>query len=207
MAWKEEDNNTPIVWFGTIPSTVTNYDVVKVPYVVYDPAYSTGRTFDINLRRDGKTYTSRDIEYNGTSFLIWNISDYALGKNEYGITRGSATRDFEFEIVADTTRNMDIVTAGLYLNLDSTGRSNAEKTFNRNQWTYTNKLSPSTSFNVEFNDFNWYNNGWIEDETGISALRISNGASIDIPLTKVLKTSNLDGARWTFEFRFKVHNV
>jgi hypothetical protein len=131
--------------------------------------------------------------------LTWNISDYAVGTNNYGITRGGRTRDFEFEVEADTSRDMDIYETGLYLNLDSIGRSNAELASNREVWTYTNKLSPPKTFDVIMNDFNWYNNGWIEDVNGTSALRISNGASIEIPLTDIMKSAGLERS-WTFEF-------
>lgn len=206
MAWVKTNETTPIIWFGEIPSSVVNYDVARIPYMVYDPLYSEGREFDIDLRKEFKAYSQRTISYSSSTMLYWNISDYSVGSNNYGITRGGRTRDFSFEVEADTSRDMDILETALYLNLDSIGRSNSELASNREKWNYTNKLSPSKTFNVNMNDFNWYNNGWIEDASGISALRISNGASIDIPLTDIMKSAGLDRS-WTFEFQFKVRNV
>jgi hypothetical protein len=46
----------------------------------------------------------------------------------------------------------------------------------RKQWSYK-------SIKASLNNFNWYNNGWVLDENSRSCLRISNGASVEIPLT------------------------
>ena len=207
MAWIEPEKTNPIIWFGKIPEKVTNYSVVQIPYMVYDPSYPEGREFEIELRKEFADYSPRKITYNSKNMLMWNISDYSVGKNNYGISRGGRTRDFEFEIEADTSRDLNVLTTGLYLNLDSTGRSNSEIPSIRQTWNYTNNLSPSKSFEARLNNFNWYNNGWIEDENGISVLRVSNGASVEIPLDSILKQQKLGGAKWTFEFRFKVRNV
>jgi len=58
---------------------------------------------------------------------------------------------------------------------------------------------------VVFNNFNWYNNGWITDDDGETCLRISNGASINIPLN-VMNSKKLSDSL-AFELVFKVRNV
>lgn len=99
---------------------------------------------------------------------------------------------------------MEIATSGLFLNLTSEGRSNNENKTSREIWSYTNASNETTA--VKFNNFNWYNNGWILDETTEKpCLRISNGASVSIPL-KVLQNETLKDSL-TFEFQFKLRNV
>lgn len=206
FAWSEEDNTTPIIWFGNIPETVTNYSVASVEYMVYDPNVAEGRTFEIQLYRDGTELpeSPKNIAYDSTKLLTWNISNYEIGLNEFSIVRSGVRRDFSITAEADTNRDMEILTTNLYLSLDSKGRSNNEASYNRNKWTFTN--SNGKEFVPEFIDFNWYNNGWIEDESNVSALRISNGAQLSIPMQEILKNSALQNSL-TFEFQFKIRNV
>ena len=58
---------------------------------------------------------------------------------------------------------------------------------------------------AQFNNFNWYNNGWVTDDEGNTCLRISNGASIRIPL-QVMRSQVLSSG-YTFEFVFNLRNV
>lgn len=206
FAWVEANATTPIIWFGNIPKTVTNYSVASVEYMVYDPGIAEGRSFEIQLMRNGNDLpeSPKSIAYDSTKLLVWNISNYEIGLNEFSIIRSGLRRDFQIIAEADTSRNMEILTTNLYLALDSKGRSNNEASYNRNKWSFTN--SNNKQFNPIFSDFNWYNNGWIEDENNISALRISNGASLSIPMEDILKNSQLQDSL-TFEFQFKIRNV
>ena len=63
-------------------------------------------------------------------------------------------------------------TDGLLLYLSSASRSNNEA--NPAVWTYGNIA-------CTFSGFNWRSNGWVEDEDGIVALRVSGGAQVTIP--------------------------
>lgn len=206
FAWAEPGVTTPIIWFGNKPDVVTNYSVASIEYMVYDPSVAEGRTFEIELLKEGIKLpeSPKTIAYDSTKMLTWNISNYDIGTNEYSITRSGVRKDFTLVAEADSNRNMEISDTNLYLSLDSKGRSNNEASYNRNKWSFTNKNGKE--FNPDFIDFNWYNNGWIEDESNVSALRISNGAKLDIPLSDILKTSALSNS-YTFEFQFNIKNV
>ena len=206
FAWAEIGNTTPIIWFGKKPDKVTNYSVASVEYMVYDPTIAEGRNFEIELLKEGTKLpeSPKTVAYDSKGMLTWNISNYSIGNNEYSISRSGVRRDFALYAEADNTRNMEISTTNLYLSLDSKGRSNNEASYNRNKWSFTNKNGKE--FNPDFINFNWYNNGWIEDEKNISALRISNGASLEIPLPDILNTSALQNS-YTFEFQFNIKNV
>lgn len=206
FAWAEPGNTTPIIWFGKKPDKVTNYSVASVEYMVYDPSIAEGRNFEIELLKEGTKLpeSPKTVAYDSTKMLVWNISNYDIGQNEYSMTRSGVRRDFSFLAEADSNRTMEISDTNLYLSLDSKGRSNNEASYNRNKWSFTNKINQT--FNPDFIDFNWYNNGWIEDEKNVSALRIANGAKLDVPLPGILNTSALANS-YTFEFQFNIKNV
>lgn len=207
FAWVEPGNTNPIIWFGEKPDVITNYSVASVNYMVYDPTVDEGRSFEIELFKEGIKLpeSPRIISYNSDKMLAWNISNYTIGLNEYSIARTGVRREFQFTAEADTSRDMEIINTNLYLSLDSKGRSNNEASYNRNKWSYTN--SNGQEFIPVFNNFNWYNNGWIENDiTNFSALRISNGAELEISTPDILKTSKLNDSL-TFEFQFEIKNV
>jgi hypothetical protein len=126
----------------------------------------------------------------------WPVVNYQKGTNSLTIKCGDKIEPIEVKVIEDTIRDLDILKSGLHLNLDSKGRSNRENKTSRSNWSYTNLSNETTK--VVFNNFNWYNNGWILDENKNSCLRISNGASISIPLS-VLNVENLTHGL-TFEF-------
>ena len=99
---------------------------------------------------------------------------------------------------------MDILSGGLVLNLDSSGRSNEENISSRTSWI-SKGTEKATA--VNFNNFNWYNNGWISDvyTDGSTALRLTNGASISIPITDIFNEP--EGSNTTIDIEFKPRNV
>ena len=132
--------------------------------------------------------------------------------NYYTISCGQedneARREISFRVVEDPTRaGMKLATSGLRFLFDASGRSNSESATNRIKYSYTDK--DNNTISAKFENFNWYNNGWVTDaETGNTCLRISNGATFRIPLKQTrFATSNASNQSHTFEFQFKVRNV
>ena len=204
MAWAEEGETTPIIWFPYGYKTkIENYDDYVVEYRVYNPLSEQS---EMHIYRNGVQIPISPLTVNSQSTSVSTqklaLTDYELGTNIYLMTVGSASKELSFEVVESTSRDMNIDTAGLVLNLDSTGRSNSENIQNREIWKYQD-------IQVQLNNFNWYNNGWIMDENGRSCLRISNGASIRIPIPNNLNILNSISlySSLTFEFRFKVRNI
>ena len=204
IAFVDEGNSSPLVWYGSIPEKIVNHDKLNLQYMVYDPA-SPDRT-SIRRYMNGKEIASLDnIAYSDKSWLIWNVANYQLEDNEFTIQCGTTSASVNVFVQEDENRDLNILTGpDLYLNLTSSGRSNSENETLRQEWIY--QRSNGTKSVVKFNNFNWYNNGWIQDdETGDSVLRISNGASIEIPVS-VMNTRDLD-SNLTFELQFKLRNV
>lgn len=201
LAWVDDTTSAPIIWFpnGT-PDSVSQYSVVNIEYMV----------FDIEKSKDMKVYLLKGEETTGTELSlnytpgvphIWTLNELVVGTNEFSIKCGNTERRFSIDCVALTERDLSVIKEGLILNLDASGRSNNEDVENRYSWPRGNRTN-----GIKFNDFNWYNNGWITDEkTGLTCLRISNGASISIPFTK-LNSEQLE-KHLALEFRFKIRNV
>lgn len=201
LAWVDDTTSAPIIWFpnGT-PESVAQYSTVNIEYMV----------FDVNKSKDMKVYLFKGEETTGTELSldytpgvphIWTLNELEVGTNEFRIKCGNTERRFSIDCVALTERDLSVIKDGLILNLDATGRSNNEDVENRYSWPRGNKTN-----GIKFTNFNWYNNGWITDEsTGFTCLRISNGASISIPFTK-LNSEQLEKSL-ALEFRFKIRNV
>jgi hypothetical protein len=93
---------------------------------------------------------------------------------------------------------MKIAEAGLRYVFNASGRSNSESPASRIKCSYNNG---ETTIDAQLENFNWYNNGWVLDDTGNTCLRISNGAKFTIPLAQTrFATQNASNQSHTFEF-------
>ena len=202
----------PIIWLGNYQSDYYNYDSIQIPFMVYNPASPASAT--VNLKKNGQDIAGspRTISTEGSggnrSWNIFEIADADIDVlNYYSISCGSTERTITFTVTQDPNRTMEIVRkADLALSFDATGRSNSESESNRALISDSNTkaLIPSV-----FTDFNWYNNGWVLDNNKKTCLRISNGASLRLPIgTMTLNNQNLVNEQSvTFELEFKVRNV
>lgn len=201
VAFVDSDSTAPLIWLSEYPEKIVDHDKLSLKFMVYDPANTT-----TTVRRyiNGDEITElEDISYSATNWITWNISNYKIGKNTFALQCGTTTKEIIIYVEEDTVRDLDIVSAGLLVNLDTLDRSNRENRTSREKWecTYNNVTTK-----VKFNNFNWYNNGWLDDaETGNSILRVSNGASIEVPLS-VMNLPDLSSSL-TFEMRFRLRNV
>lgn len=197
----ENGNMTPIIWLGDYPTSITDHDALLIPYMVYDPEDPDhGEVYYyLNGNKLASTY---EVAYSSTSWAYWRVINYIVGSNTLKIetTNGKTEKIFTVNVEQDS-RNMNIVENNALLIYDAEGRSNKENVSSKTTWLSTGSLKTA----VEFNNFNWYNNGWITDDEGNTCLRISNGASIRIPL-QVMRSQVLSSG-YTFEFVFNLRNV
>ena len=120
-----------------------------------------------------------------------------------GVNENETRREVSFKVLKDPNRlNMKTATNKLRYTFDARGRSQSESAATRDKYV-------NNGIEAIFENFNWYNNGWITDkETGDTCLRISNGAKLTIPIGETIFAGTADGQRsHTFEFQFKVRNV
>lgn len=206
IAYAQDGKEDPIIWLQNYPSEIVDHDKLILKYKVYNPKDAARAEVHLYRNQEEIPTSPVEVEYL-TDNLVWEqwaITNYEVGTNIFTITCGNISRDIEILVKKDELRDLNVIDTGLLLFLDSKGRSNKENKTSREKWSYTTKDGKKTT-DVTFNNFNWYNNGWIIDDNGDSCLRISNGANISIPLD-VLPTASL-ATPLTFEFQFKLRNV
>ena len=202
----EAGNTEPVIWLGNYQSEYYNYDPIKIPFLVYDPANTASAR--ITLKKNGTEIASSPRDINTSSLDKWNyfeITDADLDMvNRYSIGCGDIERSISFMVSQDPNRTMEAVKQDyLQLEFESRGRSNNESVVNRQIWT-----TKDGNIKAAFEDFNWYNNGWVLDDDNNTCLRISNGAKFSIPLGAMTFAST-DSSKQSnsIEVQFKVRNV
>ena len=214
LAWVDSSSDVPLIWFDSLPDTVVNYDNVIIKYQVYNPvseANHTTATVNLLKEREAIPNSPISITYNQNTWIEWDISSlYHINGiedtvNNFSIACGAVRRDFSFIVTSRGARDLGLVNENsLVLNLSSAGRSNNEDIAVRSTWAYTD-ANTSTTYGTTFTNFNWFNNGWKDDNSGLGAyLSVANGASATIDF----KPIELNGASsTTIELRFRVRNI
>lgn len=209
------NENTPIIWTNGYKDLYYDYEIIKIPFQVYDPLNSNakvvlykGNTYYNNTEEDSTLSITRDEA--SPSFSIWEITNAEIGNsNNYALSCGEEKRNVRYEInfsVEETDKLKLALQDNLVLNFDATGRSNQESLTNRRKWV--NPIEKYSKYTGKFSEFNWYNNGWIQDEDNQTCLRISNGASFEIGFEPMIMGTDINGkSSWTVEMQFKISNV
>lgn len=196
----EQGNSTPIIWMGTFKNKYYNYETITIPYMVYNP--SNVNSVHIIYNRNNSNIGEVNIT-NMTEYTYWEIPYEGLGVSTYKIICGDVFRQFTITIERDPERPMEIIKqSALKFNFDPTGRSNNESKANRQKYS-NNGISAS------FNNFNWHNNGWGKWDDDIqTSLKISNGASLEIPIGNlVFSGSTANELSNTVEVQLKLTNI
>lgn len=163
---------------------VGQYEQVKFEFVAYDPTTTPAdlavyrndiKTQNVSVPRTTQVYTNRFLE-KGT-----NQMKFKCGVTEYNF----------YIDVNESGIDLNETTSGLQLKLTASGRSNSEST--PSEWTYN-------SIRTTFNGFDWNSNGWTGD-----ALKLTNGANIEIGYTPFKSDATTTGA--TYEMELMCSNV
>jgi hypothetical protein len=127
IAVEEPGNDTPIIWFGNNPTEIVEHDKLSIYYKVYTPGAikSEVRLYTNQLEIPTSPYIAT-YDQNNLDWEEWQVTDYELGNNIFTLTCGKQKRSVEVKVKEDSLRDLNILKNGLYLNLDSKGRSNKE---------------------------------------------------------------------------------
>lgn len=201
----------PVIWLGDYQEEYYNYDTIQIPFLVWDPANTTTAKVHLYKNKIELESSPRDIT-DFSQFSYWEIADAEMNAlNSYQISCGETDekyveREINFKVVKDPNRDMTVEQAGLLLDFSATGRSNSESAAKRQIWSYT--LNDEKKY-ATFEDFNWYNNGWVMDsEINTSCLRISNGAKLTIPFQSMVFAAGVSGQEsHTVEMQFRIKNI
>ena len=208
IATKKANDTTPIIWLGDYKETYYEYDVIQIPFRVYDPLNTSEALvyfYKNNILIEDEPRTITD----NSNFSIFEIAEGDLGMvNYYTIKCRDTKREISFIVEKDSTRPDFHIQKkdSLILSFEAKGRSNTESKTQRSNWSYTNQKGQVCK--AEFTNFNWYNNGWMTDEKKNTVLRISNGAEFTIPLEPMqFMGQSTDKESNSFELQFKIRNV
>ena len=217
IAWRDPLDETPVIWIGEVPELVINYNEAIIPFMVYNP-----QTEADNQKTDVYLYYSDDggvnftelptspmqVFYTGGAWHQWDVTniykaDEGAGKlNIFRLSVGGTVRDVDLYVTTDGSRDLGLVNENaLLVNLNSVGRSNAETSLSRSNWA-------SGTHAMEFNYFNWYNNGWLNNNDGRgSYLSVANGASARLNIGDLVLNNSSTNVDYSFEIRFRVRNI
>ena len=218
-----DNSNKPIIWLGDYKTEYYSYDVIQIPFYVFDPQTNAPVVYfkknNVELDNSPQTIT------NTGSYSYFEIANAELGVlNRYSISCGEGdnetVRYIELTVVQDPNRTDFGVQKTNFLtyeiNTIGSGRSNNESDIKRQTLSYTytvkeNNVDAQRTISAKFNNFNWYNNGWARDENNKTCLRISNGAQLSIPLGQMVFATPSGNAATdlshSIELMFKIRNV
>lgn len=207
------ENVPPIIWSPFMDSKADNYTTIKIPYNIYDPNSDKG-AYKVQFFINSEEVKTENINYNEGRWNEWSISDYNVDPNAdkdegtpntFIIQCGLAQKIFNVNIISKSTA-LDAVKDHLVLYLNARGRSNNELPARRSVWNNRGTATNNSIGlgDVKLNGFNWANNGWKDEDGEGGCLRVSNGASVSIPLKTMANTT---AGSFTYEFDFKVRNA
>ena len=191
-------NATPIIALDNVVESATQGEMVSIEYSVYNPA-KLACDIALNIyNADGTVYSTQEITVD-RSRQTWNTRKYPVGKVKFEVSYASGentyTRYKEIT-VAESDIDVAAATTGLELFLSSAGRSNNEA----DPAVWTDGDTTTTFANV-----NWNSSGWVEDEEGDVALRLSGDATAEISFQPFASDFKANGK--TIEFEFAVRDV
>lgn len=166
-------SDVPVITSSYNATNVKQYDTINIPYAVYNPA---AMETDIVINVNGDQYSSLKVDRN-TQIFSYQVE--TAGELTIEVVSGSVgSPDYAHKVWTLTVDPVDIdveaETEALALYLTSKGRTNSEALEARQQWKYNDISATLTGFN-------WKINGWLNDNEGITVLRLNGEARVQIP--------------------------
>ncbi len=202
IIWYRVSESTPIIASSYNATTVTQFATVNIPYTVYTPGSQVSDVVikvgervisEISVDRTKQTFSYR---FNNAGSQTVTITTGTAGT-----AGGAVSKNILFTVIAADI-DCHAETENLSLYLSSASRSNNEA--NPAIWTYT-PTGTSTTIAATFSNFNWKSDGWMIDDDGITALRISGDARLTIPYKPFAQDFRSTGK--TIEIEFATRDV
>ena len=185
---KVQGNTTPIIATDWNKATVEQFDTLNIPYIVYDPVSLSTK---VSLS-DGGTPTELTVD---RTKQVWSYRVANEGAFTLSIACGPTIVLLEMT-ATPTSIDVKAETNDLSLYLTSYGRNNHEDT--PSEWKYGD-------VNAVLTGFNFTSDGWVNDDDGITVLRVSGDARVEIPVQ--LFASDFRTTGKTIEIEFASRSV
>ena len=212
-----EDEDATYVIITEAPERCLSYETPAVKYWVCNTAQTSG-TNNVVISVNGRRVENQPEppqQQEGVE-LIQFLTKLEANKTNICTITANNSGSRSVQIYCEYSNIFDPYKEGDVLLLNSDGRTNDTSKELRENWKYVN--SKKQTITPIFQDFNWLNdgNGWImdlderypiEENKQRTRLRITNGASLAIPLD--LFSNPVYGASdgYTLEFEFKPYNL
>ena len=170
IIWIDAESTTPVIGCAVTKLSVTQYNTVLVPYVVYDPLHNPATiTLAVDDVKTSTLTVSRTEQ-------TWSYKPSVTGEHKLTITCGDTIKTIT-ATVDELGIDVSPVTTNLAIDFNPAGKTNADET----------KLWTDGTYHLTVSDnFDWSNGGYQIDEDGDTYFCVKAGttAVIDYPLFK-----------------------
>ena len=161
-------NQDPIVTCSFHETSVKQYTTIHIGFSVYNPASMNAEAI---IKRNGAVISTQTV---GRSKQDFAVRMDTVGDFTFEISSGAVSRSFSLT-VTESDIQIEAETEALALYLTSAGRSNSEE--NRSIWRYGDIVA-------QLDCFNYASDGWQKDTQGITVLRVSGDARVQMRRSK-----------------------
>lgn len=164
----EEGATTPLLSSVYTTDTITQGELVSIPFTVYDPVNLEAQVV-LSISKDGEIYSENTRTVDSTR-QTWSVRDYPIGEVLFTITYGVISKTHKVTVVENDIQ-VTIKETDLEFQLTSAGRSNEDD--DRDVWA-------DGDVTTTFQYVNWDSSGWVEDSNGDIVLRLFGDAKATI---------------------------
>ena len=193
ILYVEDDATTPMIASAYSVESVTQGELINIPFIVYDPSnMETGITLTISQDNEVYSTSTRTV---GRTRQVWSTRNYPVGRVVFTITYGNVIKSHTITVVENDI-DVAVKETDLEFQLKAAGRSNTDN--DRDVWT-------SGDVTTTFECINWESTGWVNDEYGDTALRLSGDAKATINFMPFQTDARQTGR--TIEMEFAIRDV
>ena len=174
-------------------ATQPQYASIAIPFTVYDPVSPTA---EVKIYANDELLSTQTVDRSEQSYTYRATE---AGPLKIDIKCHGTTKTFNIT-VTESEVQIEAETENLMLFLSSQGRSNNEE----NPWTWVSNVGEN-EVNAVLTGFNGASDGWQSDENGITCLRVTGGARVQIPYQ--VFGSDIRRGGFTFEIEYATRNV
>jgi hypothetical protein len=189
----EEGATTPMISSAYSVASVTQGELINIPFMVYDPS-NMETEITLTVKQGDAIYATSTRTVNRTR-QTWSTRDYPVGQVTFTITYGNINKSHTITVIENDI-DVSVKETDLEFQLKAAGKSNSDN--DRDIWI-------SGDVTTTFEYINWESTGWVNDEKGDTALRLSGDAKATINFMP-FKTDARQTGR-TIEMEFAIRDV
>lgn len=189
----EDGSTTPMIASAYSVKSVIQGELVNIPFMVYDPS-NMETEITLTIKQDSEVYSTSTRTVDRIR-QTWSTRDYPVGQVIFTIKYGNITKSHTITVVKNDI-DVSVKQTDLEFQLKAAGKSNNDN--DRDVWT-------SGDVTTTFEYINWESTGWVNDENGDMALRLSGDAKATINFMP-FKTDARQTGR-TIEMEFAIRDV